>query len=739
MRARTPLLYALAFVLALAALTYTPVPPVAADVLKVHDGSAWVEVEGSAGPQGSTGATGAAGPGNVEDGTANGQMLYWDGATEWLHTEVTELYWDDADKSLFVGADSATTGHGLQCSADALTTGNALDVTSTSSALSSGDVIAADHTATFTGDFDLSGSVAHVSRATTVNDADSVYFADTFLENPNLVLDGIGYTVETGDGWTEIILDGTCELVGTTLSRSDDVGCGSGEGVAYTADAAAGYGLADYEIEVEFEAGPGSTRVVWLLGRVQDASNFYALRMEIAFAAIVGEIGIYKLVAGAWTQLAVASGIYPVTLDVIKFRLYGSTLTALKNGIVVCGAVDASHAGAGEAGYAQGDIGYDAADLGSSGRLEYFNVTELNHVVSEPTILVEYDRTETAGTITDIAPVVRYEQNDTGSEAELVSFVNQGTGLTARFNSDGTAYDPAASVIDADGDFGIGFLNPQQPLCLNGQLSINSEAGTATAKSEMLVTKFNAISAYMEVRAPFYGSEAYYGAAFDGAYIESDKDILLKVGNRATTALWLNNNLNHDMTGGLLIDQGEDDEVLMLQAHSTQTTDIFVAEDSAGVDLVAIDGSGNVSIVADSILAVDPWDWIYASSTPGGTFTGDFLDSPSWVIDFTIYYAIEIPWQQHGTATTIQSLTFYFTLAGGGEIIENNLYVRDVSANSFTSIDDDGVAISAGTSHSSAGLSRAMTADEALILRISGVAGEGSITLNGIKVTYDTE
>jgi len=33
----------------------------------------------------------------LEDGTAAGQMLFWNGA-KWVHTEVTELYWDDTNK-----------------------------------------------------------------------------------------------------------------------------------------------------------------------------------------------------------------------------------------------------------------------------------------------------------------------------------------------------------------------------------------------------------------------------------------------------------------------------------------------------------------------------------------------------------------------------------------------------------------------------------------------------------------
>ncbi len=35
----------------------------------------------------------------VERGTAVGQILFWDGS-KWVHTEVSELFWDDTNKRL---------------------------------------------------------------------------------------------------------------------------------------------------------------------------------------------------------------------------------------------------------------------------------------------------------------------------------------------------------------------------------------------------------------------------------------------------------------------------------------------------------------------------------------------------------------------------------------------------------------------------------------------------------------
>ena len=46
----------------------------------------------------------------VEDGTAAGQMLFWTG-TKWVHTEVSELFWDDTNKR--IGINDSTPSHRL--------------------------------------------------------------------------------------------------------------------------------------------------------------------------------------------------------------------------------------------------------------------------------------------------------------------------------------------------------------------------------------------------------------------------------------------------------------------------------------------------------------------------------------------------------------------------------------------------------------------------------------------------
>ena len=43
---------------------------------------------------------------NVEDGTASGQLVFWDGSSEYKHTETSELVWDDTNKRLGIGTGS---------------------------------------------------------------------------------------------------------------------------------------------------------------------------------------------------------------------------------------------------------------------------------------------------------------------------------------------------------------------------------------------------------------------------------------------------------------------------------------------------------------------------------------------------------------------------------------------------------------------------------------------------------
>ena len=45
----------------------------------------------------------------VEDGTADGQILFWDNTNkEWIYTETTEIYWDDVNKRVGINNSSPT-------------------------------------------------------------------------------------------------------------------------------------------------------------------------------------------------------------------------------------------------------------------------------------------------------------------------------------------------------------------------------------------------------------------------------------------------------------------------------------------------------------------------------------------------------------------------------------------------------------------------------------------------------
>lgn len=45
----------------------------------------------------------------VEEGTAQGQMMFWDDTLDkWVHTEITEMFWNDVAKRLGIKNSSPT-------------------------------------------------------------------------------------------------------------------------------------------------------------------------------------------------------------------------------------------------------------------------------------------------------------------------------------------------------------------------------------------------------------------------------------------------------------------------------------------------------------------------------------------------------------------------------------------------------------------------------------------------------
>ena len=45
----------------------------------------------------------------VEEGTAQGQMMFWDDTLKkWVHTEITEMFWNDVAKRLGINQSSPT-------------------------------------------------------------------------------------------------------------------------------------------------------------------------------------------------------------------------------------------------------------------------------------------------------------------------------------------------------------------------------------------------------------------------------------------------------------------------------------------------------------------------------------------------------------------------------------------------------------------------------------------------------
>lgn len=97
------------------------------------------------------------------------------------------------------------------------------------------------------------------------------------------------------------------------------------------------------------------------------------------------------------------------------------------------------------------------------------------------------------------------------------------------------------------------------------------------------------------------GTEAVFGAGAAGAFFkggeDTAQDIIFYIGGLTTYEVFqLDNDYNHVMYGGLLLDQEEDEVVLRVRAHSLQTTDLLRIQDSTPANRVKVDSSYDLSL-----------------------------------------------------------------------------------------------------------------------------------------------
>ena len=185
-------------------------------------------------------------------------------------------------------------------------------------------------------------------------------FNDTCTDTDGDNID-TAHTPDTGTGWTEYLTDGVGQLATYSNACTEETGPSLTRYAYYTADAT--YSTANYSVSATLGTWTSTAagRMMGLIGRWQDANNYYLAWIEDS--AGTNDIRIYKVVAGVSTQISSTEDTNPTGGDVFKFILNGSSLSLQKNGgNVISPITDTAHSAAGKAGMGAGDF----ADLTSA-------------------------------------------------------------------------------------------------------------------------------------------------------------------------------------------------------------------------------------------------------------------------------------------------------------------------------------------------------------------------------------
>ena len=200
------------------------------------------------------------------------------------------------------------------------------------------------------------------------------FFNDTFTEasiDTELSL----HTPDTGTSWTRLWSDGANPRY-SAIAATDRCKCsttGNDSGVVYTADVT--YPSANYEVETTWVGGSGfATRPLYLIARLQDIENMYALRL----ANVASGVQLYKKVAGTWSTLG--SAVTIATGSVVKLSVNGSAIKVYDDGVEVISVTDSSISAAGKAGLGVGggaELVTSTDDANGSSEWDAFSITDL--------------------------------------------------------------------------------------------------------------------------------------------------------------------------------------------------------------------------------------------------------------------------------------------------------------------------------------------------------------------------
>jgi hypothetical protein len=160
-------------------------------------------------------------------------------------------------------------------------------------------------------------------------------------------------------------------ITGGTVRGSANAG---DVGFMYTADAT--YPTANYEVQATFITTNSTITPLYLLARVADQENMYAVRLVLAAGS--NNAQLYKKVAGTWSTLG--SAVTIADGSVVKLSVNGTAIKVYDDGVEVVGVTDSDLAAAGKAGMAHGggaELVTTTDDTRALAMFDNFSVTDL--------------------------------------------------------------------------------------------------------------------------------------------------------------------------------------------------------------------------------------------------------------------------------------------------------------------------------------------------------------------------
>lgn len=204
----------------------------------------------------------------------------------------------------------------------------------------------------------------------------AVIFSDTFTEattTTNLE----SHTPDVGTSWTRLWATDASTRFLQAVSTSDRLRCNgnSGDyGLMYTADVT--YPSANYEVSATFITTFSTITPMYMLARVQDQENMYAVRLVLSSGGSNAQL--YKKVSGTWSTLG--SAVTIADGSVVLLSVNGSAIKLYDDGAEVVSVTDSAISAAGKAGLAHGggtELVTSTDDTRSTETLDNFSVNDL--------------------------------------------------------------------------------------------------------------------------------------------------------------------------------------------------------------------------------------------------------------------------------------------------------------------------------------------------------------------------